>query len=259
MSLKSFALAVVAVGIAVSVGAIVPARAETPLDKAAVEKIIHDYIMENPTVIMDSVDGYQKKTLRDRSSDAIKNNIGYLFKDDDAPYLGDRDGDVRIVEFFDYNCGYCKKVFPELLKLVEKDKKVKIIFKDIPILGPTSETAAKWALAAHMQKKFFGFHRALMEHKGPINDEVLQKAAKAADMDVNKAKEDAEGTTVLMQVEKNRALAGQLGITGTPAFVVGEEVVPGAVPLEELEKMIADERKKAPKAEDKKEEKKKGK
>lgn len=256
MSLKSLALAVTVAGIAAAAVAIVPVRAEAPLDRTAIEKIVKEYIEANPQVILDSVDNYQKKTLRERSSEAIKNNVGYLFKDDDAPYLGDRDGDVRIVEFFDYNCGYCKKVLPELVKLAEKDKKVKIIFKDIPILGPTSETAAKWALAAHMQKKYFPFHKAMMEHKGPINDEVLEKAAKAAEMDVAKAKEDAESTDVMLQLEKNRALAGQLGITGTPAFVVGEMVVPGAAPLEELEKMVADERKKAAKPDGKKEEKK---
>lgn len=252
MSLKSFALAVTAVGIAAAMAATLPVRAEAPaaaagLDRAAIETIVREYIEANPQVILDAVDNYQKKTLRERSSEAIKNNVGYLFDDDDAPYLGDRGGDVRIVEFFDYNCGYCKKVLPELQKLTEKDKKVKIIFKDFPILGPTSETSAKWALAAHKQKKYFAFHKAMMEHRGPINDEVLAKAAKEAGMDIAKAKEDAESTDILMQLEKNRALAGQLGISGTPAFVVGDMVVPGAAPVEELEKMVADERKKAKK------------
>lgn len=221
-----------------------PAPAAAGLDKAAVEKIIHDYLMNNATVIMDSVEQYQRKTMREKSSEAIKSNTVYLFQDDDAPFIGNAAGDVKIVEFFDYNCGYCKKVLPELQDLVAKDPNVKILFKDFPILGPTSETSAKWALAAHMQKKYFSFHKIVMEHKGPINDEVLEKAAKDAGLDVDKAKKDVEGTDIMMQIEKNRALAGQLGITGTPAFVIGEDIVPGAIPVDEIQKMVNEARKK---------------
>lgn len=218
--------------------------AEPALDKAAVEKIIHEYIMNNPTVIMDSVDQYQRKTAREKSAEAIKSNTVYLFQDDDAPFLGKADGDVKIVEFFDYNCGYCKRVLPELQSLVDKDKNVKIVFKDFPILGPSSETSAKWALAAHKQKKYFPFHKIMMEHKGAISDELLQKAAKDAGLDVEKAKKDVESTDIMMQIEKNRALAGQLGISGTPAFVIGEDVIPGAIPVDEIQKLVEEARKK---------------
>ncbi len=223
--------------------AAVPAAATTTIEKSAIEAIIKDYIMNNPTVIMDSVDQFQKRTMREKSAGAIKTNEQYLSKDDGAPFLGNPDGDVKVIEFFDYNCGYCKKVLPELIQLTEKDKNVKIIFKDIPILGPTSETAAKWAVAAHMQKKYFPFHKNMMDHKGPINDEVLEKAAKDAGVDVEKLKKDIEGTEVLMQIEKNSALAGQLGITGTPAFVIGEDIVPGALPIEEMERLVQEARK----------------
>lgn len=248
MSFRSFALPLTAAACLAASIALTPttgnAQTAPTLDKAAVEKIVHDYIMNNAQVIMDSVDQYQKKTMTERSSEAIKTNAEYLFKDDDAPFLGNADGDIRIVEFFDYNCGYCKKVLPELLSLVEKDKNVRIVFKDLPILGPTSETSAKWALAAHKQKKYFPFHKIMMEHKGPITDEVLEKAAKDAGLDVEQAKKDSESTDIMMQIEKNRSLSGQLGISGTPAFVIGDNVVPGALPVDELVKMIDDERKK---------------
>lgn len=217
--------------------------AKTALTKEQLQQVIHDYIMENPMVIMTSVDEYQKKTVRERSSAAIQSNYDDLYKNDATPFIGNKDGDVVVVEFFDYNCGYCKKALPELQALAAADKNVKITFKEFPILGPTSELAAKWALAAHKQEKYFEFHRRMMEHKGQITDDVLESVAKDSGMDTDKAKAYLGGTEVLIQIEKNRALASQLGITGTPAFLVGETLAPGAVPFDELQKLVNEQRK----------------
>ncbi|MCK5554891.1 MAG: thioredoxin domain-containing protein, partial [Alphaproteobacteria bacterium] len=131
---------------------------DKPFSKVDVEQIIHDYIVNNPQIILNSVDDHQKKTLQAHQGKALEKNKELLFNDNRSPYIGNLDGDVTIVEFFDYNCHFCKNVFPDIQKLLKKDKKVRFIFRDSPVLGPTSETAARWALAAHKQKKYFEYH-----------------------------------------------------------------------------------------------------
>lgn len=221
----------------------VPAAA-TPkaLTQADVEKIVHDYIISNPEVILTSVDDYQKRSQRENQDAALKKNKDAVFNDTSAPMLGNPKGDVTIVEFMDYNCHYCKQSFPTVMALMEKDKNIRFIMKDFPILGPSSETAAKWALAAQKQKKYFEFHKVMMEHKGPITDSSLEKAATAAGMDIALAKKDAQSTDVMLQIEKNRNLAASLGLSGTPAFIIGEQIAFGAYGQEELEKMIKEAR-----------------
>lgn len=219
--------------------AAVASTATANLTTADIQKIVKDYIMENPTVIMDSVDQYQQKSMRDKAAEGIKNNTDSLFKDDKAPFLGNKDGDITIVEFFDFNCGYCKKVLPELQEVVKSDPNLKVVFRDYPILSDSSKTASKWALAAHKQDKYFPFHAALMDHKGPITDDVLVKVAGDVGLDIAKAKTDIGGTEILIQLEKNNQLATQVGVRGTPAFVIGDELFPGALPADELKKLIA--------------------
>ena len=212
------------------------------MTKEQVEQIVHDYIVKNPMFILEAVDNYQKTTMQARQETTLKENRSMIFEDQGSPFIGNEKGDVTVVEFFDYNCGYCKKTFPGLKKLVDEDKNVKVIFKDFPILGPSSETAAKWALAADRQKKYFDFHIKLMEHKGPIDDALLESISKDIGMDANLAKTDTTASDVLLQIEKNRTLANNLGITGTPAFVVGDKVVPGYVDADRLKEIVAEQR-----------------
>lgn len=213
------------------------------LSASDVEKIVHDYIVNNPQVILTAVDDYQKKSMQARFSGALEANKDTVFKDRSSPETGNPKGDVTVVEFFDYNCGYCKRVLPMVQALLEKDKNVRVVLKDFPILGPASDAAAKWALAAQKQDKYFEFHRTLMDSKEPINDESLQKVAAGVGMDVNQAKKDVEGTAILLQIEKNRALAGKLGLSGTPAFIIGDEIIPGAISLEQMQGKIEELRK----------------
>lgn len=240
------------------------------MTKEQVEKIVHDYLMANGEVILKSVDTFQRVTMAQRQADAVKNNHNDLFRNERLPFIGKVDGDVKIVEFFDYNCGYCKHAFADVQAVAEADKNVKIIFFDFPILGPSSESASKWALAAQKQNKYFEFHKALMSHTGNITDEVLEKIAKDLGMDVAKAKTDAAGAEIKAQIDKNRMIAQQMGVNGTPAFVIDDEVLPGAVDKATLLKKIAEKRAKpkdapkadapkaeAPKAEEKKPEEKK--
>jgi protein-disulfide isomerase len=237
----SLTKAATAAALALIVFCAAPARAEMTKDE--VNKAIEEYILAHPQVIMKSVDDYQRKAMQEKFSEAVEKNRDSLFADKFAPFIGNEKGDVTMIEFFDYNCGYCKKVFGSINNLAAEDKNLKIIFKELPILGPSSETASKWALAAHMQGKYFAFHQIMMAHKGPINDEVLEKAAKDAGLDMARVKSDIQSTDILVQIEKNRSLAGQMGISGTPAFIIGTEVIPGAVDHDALKAKIEEVRK----------------
>lgn len=235
----------------------VHAASAAELSKEQVEEIVHDYLVNHADVILKSVDDFQKKDMEKRQSDALKLNHEELFNNEKSPFIGNPDGDVTLIEFFDYNCHYCKQIFPELKALSEKDKKLKIIFKDFPILGPTSESSARWALAAQIQGKYFPFHQKLMEHKGPFTDDDLEGIAKNIGLDMPKAKKDVEGTEVLLQIERNRSLAGHMNFNGTPSFVIDEQAFSGVPNQEELTKKITEARdKKSGKTDDKPEGKK---
>ncbi len=245
-SLKSLLIAALVAGASMTAPALAAAPAaadKAVLDKTAIEKIVEDYIIAHPETILKSVDDYQQKTMADHQTRAVKANATALYEDDSAPFIGNPKADVVLVEFFDYNCGYCKKAFNEIKGLADGDKNLKIVFKDFPILGQTSETAAKWALAAQKQKKYIEFHTAMMNNRQQITDALLEKVAKDAGLDVAKAKVDAEGTEILIQIEKNRTLATQMGISGTPAFVIGQEIMAGVATADQLKAKIADVRK----------------
>ena len=222
-----------------------------PMSKADVEKIIHDYLKDHPLEILNSVDEYQRSKVSEQHKAGLEQNQFALFKEK-APEIGNPKGDVTIIEFFDYNCGYCKRVLPTIEALLSGDKNLRIIFKDFPILGPSSELASKWALASDKQGKYFEYHKALMNARGAINEETLSSLAKDVGLDVEKLKKDAQGSDIGDIIGKNRNLASSIGLTGTPAFVVGSQVAPGAVPLEQFKTMIETERAGGDKKEDKK-------
>lgn len=224
---------------AASVLAATPPIPETALTRSDVERIVHEYIMAHPDDILAAVQSFQDKMARNQQQDAVKRNRDDLYATGASPEIGNPKGDVTVVEFFDYNCGYCKKVTPQLVQLVEDDKNVRVVLKDLPILGPSSETASKWALAAHKQGKYFTFHQALMKNRAPITDTLLEQTAQLVGVNVNQARTDMGGTEFLLQIERNRALATKMDVHGTPAFAIGDELAPGAISLDEMKSMIA--------------------
>lgn len=216
----------------------------------ASDKAIHDYIMNNPKVLMDSVAAYQQKMQADQQAemekrqanagDELKKNKSTVYDDANSPTAGDPNGDVTMVEFFDYNCHYCKGAFPEVQDLMNKDKKVRFIFKEFPILAPTSQLAAQWALAANKQGKYFAFHTAMMNNKEPITDALLEKVGKDIGLDIAKAKQDLASPDIAAELEKNHVLAEQLAITGTPTFIIGDQINRGVIPEEAMVQEIKD-------------------
>jgi protein-disulfide isomerase len=208
--------------------------------KDAIGGVIKEYLMENPEVIFDSIEAYrakEKEIQQKKAQSAIKDNIAKL-TNSNTPSIGAEDADVTVVEFFDYNCGYCKRAVPDIQAILEKDKKVRFVFQEMPILGPSSLTAAQWAKAAHNQGKYFDFHVALMEHRGPKDEDQLAKIAKKLELDVDQMKKDAKSDAIKEAIDGEVALARQIGINGTPAFIVGEDLYPGYIGKDGLNKAI---------------------
>jgi len=227
-----------------------PARAAEPaghgaLDRKAVESIVREYILANPEIIAEAILALQEKEeaqARQAVVDAVRANRAELFNSATTPVLGNPKGDVTLVEFFDYNCGYCKAAHPERTAAVEADGKVRLVLKEFPILSPSSVEAARAALAAHLQGRYAPMHEGLIAHKGALDTAAIDRIARAAGVDVERMRKDMESPTVTREIEANRALAQALGIRGTPGFVVGEQVVPGAIDKDAFATLFAAQR-----------------
>jgi protein-disulfide isomerase len=217
----------------------------TPGQKLQMETVIHDYLMKNPQVLIDALNAYQdhqQEAANRKFKDKVGDYKGFLTSAD-APYAGNPKGDVTIVEFFDYNCGYCKHAVGDVKKLIDGDKNVKVIFKDFPILAPSSNDAARFALASNKQGKYFDFYQALMAYPGEKNEDAYQKIAKDLNLDWDKLKSDADSSDVRNAVEKNLEVGRELGINGTPAFIFDNELVPGYIGVQNMQQMVAKVRK----------------
>lgn len=211
-----------------------------------VEGIIHDYLMQHPDVLIAALREAEAKVKRDddaKASQAVAGHRGEVFADPATPVGGNPQGDVTLVEFFDYRCPYCKEVEPSIEAMLKQDPKLKLVYKEFPILGPVSVTAAHAALAARAQGKYQAFHTAMMAARGNITDDTVYRVAGSVGLDVAKLKRDMAGPEVAQAIKANMKLADALDIRGTPAFIIGDKLVPGAVDLDALKTMIADARK----------------
>lgn len=217
----------------------------TPERRQEIEALVRDYLVKNPEIIVDAIDAMREKQRREkdeRARAAVMTYRAALVEDPGTPVAGNPGGDVTIVEFFDYQCGYCKRVFPTLMKTVKEDGGVRLALKEFPILGPKSRYAAEAALASRKQGKYTAFHMALMALRGSLTEAAVEAVARSVGIDVAKLKDDMSDPAVRDQIEKNFALANALNIRGTPAFVIGDRLVPGAVNLETLKLLIAEAR-----------------
>lgn len=217
-----------------------------PAQRQAIDSIIHDYLMQHPDVLIAALRAAQDKLDRDNDAKATKAVARHrrdIFDNPATPAAGNPEGDVAIVEFFDYRCPYCKQVQPELESLVQQDPKLRLVYKEFPVLGPASVTAAHAALAAQRQGKYDAFHAAMMAAHGQITDSTVYQVAASVGLDVDRLKRDMAAPEVAQALKANSALADVLDIHGTPAFIIGDRVVPGAVDLDALKTMVADARK----------------
>ena len=217
--------------------------ANAEMSKPDVEKIIKEYILNNPKVVQQSLDNYKNK-LEEMKNQELFSKTGSGLYNEHSPVFGNVNGDVTLVEFFDYNCGYCRQSFKNIASLVDSDKNLKVIFKEFPILSEQSLIASKWALAAKKQGRYMDFHTGLMEHDGRINVRALNQVAEKLKLNVKRLKQDAESKEVQEEIDRNRTMATELKITGTPAFIVGQQVYSGALGVSDLQNLLKEERKK---------------
>ena len=218
----------------------------TPEQRRAIEGIIHDYLMQNPEVLIEALREAEAKASSDAEAKAVlvlRDRRREIFDDPATPVGGNAQGDVSIVEFFDYRCPYCKQVHPAIEKLLDQDRKLRFVYKEFPVLGAQSDMAAHAALAARLQDKYEPFHAALMATKGQITDEVVYRVAGSIGLDVDRLKRDMADPEIDQALSANKALASALDIRGTPGFIIGDHIVPGAIDLDALKNMVADARK----------------
>ena len=216
-----------------------------PAAKGAIEEIIRDYIKAHPEVIEESLQKLEERRqaeAKQRGREAVVANRLELLHDPESPIHGNPSGDVTVVEFFDYRCRYCKAMAGSVTQLLKDDPKVRLVYKDFPILGEASVVASKAALASRAQEKYPAFHEALMAAKGDLTQAAVVEIAASVGLDTVKLQADMEAPAIMGVIEKNRALGKTLGLTGTPAFVVGQELAPGAMDLAEMKELVAQAR-----------------
>jgi protein-disulfide isomerase len=220
----------------------------------SVQQAIHDYIIAHPEVIIESLRRAKARAEQEQGA-LIKSKIAALRKelveDPDAPVLGNPKGDVTLVEFFDYRCPYCRQVEPWLQTLIREDSGVRLVEKELPILGPASVYAARVALAANKQGKHTEFRNALMTKEGnmdeqSIHEDLVLQVAQSVGLDIGRMNVDMKSPEEEAEIQDTMRMAQSLGFTGTPAFIVGNELVPGATDLATFRDMILDARRGRP-------------
>lgn len=212
------------------------------LSAEELDKRIEDYLKGHPEVIVEAVRGLQARQQAsrvDELKDIIKARSDQIFRDPDAPVVGNPNGDAAIVEFFDYNCPYCRQVAPILAQVMSEDSSLRLVYKEFPILGPNSELAARAALASVKQGKYAAFHDALFASHVPVTKDAVMDVAKTVGIDTARLEQDMQDPAIAQAIERNHKLAEELRITGTPSFVIGDHLQIGALDLATIRALIA--------------------
>ncbi|MDA9008935.1 DsbA family protein [Alphaproteobacteria bacterium] len=253
MAIKSFWSDILKVGSSVAIAAllaaalITSAKAQTIIttkqqsfdqrQEQDIESIVQRYLLEHPEAVYQALVAWQNQQEQAEKVSAQQNitpNAQALFNNASDPVFGNPDGDVVMVEFFDYRCGYCKRVAGGLMDMLAKDGNVKLVMKEFPILGPDSVVAARAALAARKQGKYNELHMALINSQGALNEKIIMKIAGSIGLDTKQLKTDMNDPVIQQEIAQTRALAQKLKINGTPAFVFADQIVPGAISPEQM-------------------------
>ena len=222
--------------------------APTPaLDKVAINAAIREFLLENPEIMLEVQDALQEKQMvaqREQQGEAIAAQKTNIFDNMSDPVLGNPDGDIAVVEFFDYNCGYCKRAMSDMIAMMENDPELKFVLKEFPILGPDSEASHRVALAFSdiMPEKYPEFHLRLLGFDGRASEESAMMIATDLGADEAELRARMEDPSISERIRATYALANELGITGTPAYVIGDEVVSGALGEQVLMTKVANVR-----------------
>ena len=241
----ALALSAALLGAAVASDGRAQTEPQPPLDEAAVRKIVREYLLEHPEVIEEAIFALNAKRQADqaaRTRDALVKNRVALVDHPLSPVSGNPEGDVTLVEFFDYQCGYCKRSLEPVMDLLETDPELRIVWKDFPVLGQVSTFAALASMAAQKQGKYLAFHKALMGVPERLTEESVMEIAGQVGLDVVRLQQDMADQEIIAYLQDTQRLARELGINGTPAFVIGDTLVPGAVDGARLRQLIAEAR-----------------
>ncbi len=227
-----------------AMGLTLPAWAESPSVPAqpALDQAIEQYIRSHPEVIQQALQSLEVKRQKDeklRIKQAIATHQEELLRDPASPVSGNLNGDVTVIEFFDYRCGYCKRVASAVTQLQKDEPGVRVVYKDFPILGEVSVFGARAALAAREQGKHQAFHEALLASENELTEEEVLAIAQRVGLDVKKLEVGLQAPEWQAAIDRNRALAKLLGISGTPGFIVGSEVYSGTLELTGLKALVA--------------------
>src|ERR1700720_3894040 len=221
------------------------AQSFTDTQRGDIEVIVKNYLIAHPEVLEEAMNELSKRQAAaeaEKHEASITENADAIFNSPRNVTLGNKDGDVTFVEFFDYNCGYCKRAMTDMLDLMKSDPKLKVVLKEFPVLGPGSVEAAQVAVAARMQdpagKKYLDFHQKLLGGRGQADKAHAMAAAKEAGFDMAKLEKDISSPEVRATLEENFKLAEDMGMNGTPSYVIGKQVVVGAVGLDGLKEKI---------------------
>jgi protein-disulfide isomerase len=214
----------------------------------AIGELVRQYILDHPEVLLEALQIYEQRqqaAAAERQQAALTAEVEALTRDPGAPVIGNPAGDVTLVEFFDYRCPYCKQMTDTLAQLIEEDPNLRLVMKEFPILSAESLMAARAALAAQNQGKYESFHFALMEGGGGFTEDEIMAVADSVGLDVAQLQADMQDPEIEAALRRNNSLAERIGVTGTPAFVVGDTLLTGATSLEQLRALIAEARAKA--------------
>jgi protein-disulfide isomerase len=213
--------------------------------RGEIERIIKDYLMKNPEVLQEAINELEKKQTAadaEKHKVTVKDNAQMIFSSPRQVTLGNPQGDVTMVEFFDYNCGYCKRALLDMVNLMKADPKLKVVLKEFPVLGAGSVEAAQVATAVRMQdrtgKKYLEFHQKLLTGRGQVDRARALAVAKEVGLDMARLEKDLASDEVRLSLEESMKLADKLGLNGTPSYVIGPNVVIGAVGYEALKDKI---------------------
>ncbi len=225
-----------------------PAAAQevaTPLSKGEVEQIVRDYLLKNPEIVIEAIQSYQAQQQlaeQQKRQEALAGLRDRIYNDPNSPDNGVTDYDVTLIEFFDYQCHYCKKIFPDLVSVMDGDKRLRVVFKELPILGPASTFAARAALAARKQGRYMEFHMALMDLRGQLSDQRVMRTAAEVGLDTAQLSADMNDPEVEAQIRSNLNIAQEVGISGTPALLIGNKFIPGFIDKATMLQLVAEVR-----------------
>lgn len=208
------------------------------LSEDRIKQLALEAILENPSIIMEAV-AILEQRQREEQAVAARAVMGQLSDTTNASVLGNPDGEITIVEFFDYNCGFCRRAGPVIEQVIADNPDVRVVMREWPILGEASVVAARASLAARNQDKFEDFHWALMKGEGRASEATILKAARDLGLDVDQLRADMNSDAVNDHIQTSVNMAQAMGFTGTPAFVVGDQSAPGFISLEEMQGLIA--------------------